>query len=214
MASVGEANKMLERISLLLILTVALGGVFVLEQPGGSILEFYPTFRWALGRLIDIHGIDAVSRVHWSMGAFGGETAKPQYAYSNSPAIRKLYHFRPTANKVKKVHTKVETCRKYKNRDGKDCYVGTKHLKDTEIYPDYFASTISVLIDDLKAAQRGTPEVPDPVPPALESFQDLNSGKGSDLFEFADLESAFRYLRKGHSLRIPEGWAHHVPKSI
>ncbi|CAL1135641.1 unnamed protein product [Cladocopium goreaui] len=155
-----------------------------------------------------------VSRVHWSMGAFGGETAKPQYAYSNSPAIRKLYHFRPTANKVKKVHTKVETCRTYKNRDGKDCYVGTKHLKDTEIYPDYFASTISVLIDDLKAAQRGTPEVPDPVPPALESFQDLNSGKGSDLFEFADLESAFRYLRKGHSLRIPEGWAHHVPKSI
>jgi hypothetical protein len=123
-----------------------------------------------LGRLIDIHGIDAaqnsvacihplmmlrnmihhpllkllhtgfttawnsakVSRVHWSMGAFGGETAKPQYAYSNSPAIRKLYHFRPTANKVKKVHTKVETCRKYKNRDGKYCYVGTKHLKDTE----------------------------------------------------------------------------------
>lgn len=82
------------------------------------------------------------------------------------------------------------------------------------IYPDYFASTISVLIDDLKAAQRGTPEVPDPVPPALESFQDLNSGKGSDLFEFADLESAFRYVRKGHSLRIPEGWAHHVPKSI
>lgn len=165
-----QANPPICRISLLLILTVALGGVFVLEQPGGSILEFYPTFRWALGRLIDIHGIDAaqnsvacihplmmlrnmihhpplkllhtgfttawnsakVSRVHWSMGAFGGETAKPQYAYSNSPAIRKLYHFRPTANKVKKVHTKVETCRKYKNRDGKYCYVGTKHLKDTE----------------------------------------------------------------------------------
>ena len=171
-----QTNPPTSRISLLLILTVALGGVFVLEQPGGSLLEFYPTFRWALAQLIEIHGIDAaqnsvacihllimligmvhhlllkcsisinfhtgfttawnsaqVCRVNWSMGAFGGETAKPQYAYSNSPAIRKLHHYRPTSgNHVKKVHTKVETCKKYKNRDGKDCYVGTKQLRDTE----------------------------------------------------------------------------------
>ena len=82
------------------------------------------------------------------------------------------------------------------------------------IYPDYFASTISVLVDDLKAEQRGTPNVPDLVPPALQSFLKLKSGKGSDLFEFADLESIFRYLRKGHNLRIPGDWAQYVPKSI
>ena len=167
-----HVSKSTCRISLLLILTVALGGVFVLEQPGGSLLEFYPTFRWALTQLIEISGIETaqnlvawilllmmlinlihhpplrvnyisvaqylwnlakVCRVSWSMGAFGGETAKPQYAYSNSPAIRKLHHYRPTStNHVKEDHLKVQTCKKYKNRDGKDCYVGTKQLKDTE----------------------------------------------------------------------------------
>jgi hypothetical protein len=33
---------------------------------------------------------------------------------------------------VKKNHTKVETARAYKNKSGKDCFTGTKHLKDTE----------------------------------------------------------------------------------
>lgn len=66
------------------------------------------------------------------MSAFGSETAKPQYAYSNSPSIRKVYHYAPTSfNKV--VDTKVTTCRQYKNKAGKDCWVGTAQLKDTEI---------------------------------------------------------------------------------
>lgn len=44
---------------MLLILTSCLGGVFILEQPGGSILEFYPTFRWALARIVDIFGLQS-----------------------------------------------------------------------------------------------------------------------------------------------------------
>ncbi|CAE7939449.1 unnamed protein product [Symbiodinium necroappetens] len=46
--SVREANRMLERSSCLLLLAVALGGCVVLEQPGGSLLEFYPSFRFVL----------------------------------------------------------------------------------------------------------------------------------------------------------------------
>lgn len=49
----------LERISLLLLLVTACGGCWILEQPGSSTLEFYPTFRWAITRLIDIDGIKA-----------------------------------------------------------------------------------------------------------------------------------------------------------
>ena len=76
-----------------------------------------------------------VSRASWHMAGFGAETSKPQYAYSNSPAIRMLKNFESTSlhQKVKKNHLKVETCRKYKNKDGKDCYVGTSRLKGTEI---------------------------------------------------------------------------------
>ena len=74
-----------------------------------------------------------VARISWWMSAFGSETAKPQYAYSNSPAIRKLHHFGNSSSKVKKNHLKVETCRQYQNKEGKACYTGTRQLKATEI---------------------------------------------------------------------------------
>ena len=74
-----------------------------------------------------------VARISWWMSAFGSETAKPQYAYSNSPAIRKLHHFQNSSLKVKKNHLKVETCRQYQNKEGKACYTGTRQLKGTEI---------------------------------------------------------------------------------
>ena len=70
------------------------------------------------------------------------------------------------------------------------------------------------MADDLKAEQRGTPKVPCAVPPALESFLKLKPGKGSGLFESADLESVFRYVRHGHGLKIPDDWTQHVPKSL
>lgn len=48
------------RICLLLMLTTALGGTWVLEQPAGSALEFYPTFRWLITQLISISGVKSV----------------------------------------------------------------------------------------------------------------------------------------------------------
>ena len=48
------------RICLLLMLTSCLDGAWVLEQPNGSLLEFYPTFRWVITRLIEASGIQSV----------------------------------------------------------------------------------------------------------------------------------------------------------
>ena len=74
-----------------------------------------------------------VSRISWWMSKFGAATAKPQYAYSNSPSIRKVHHYESQPSKVKKdMKAKVQTCRKYTNKQGKECYVGTSELKDTE----------------------------------------------------------------------------------
>lgn len=212
-ASVMDSNRMLERICLLLILTSCLGGVFILEQPGGSILEFYPTFRWVLARIVNIFGLQSVARTSWKMGTFGSPTLKPQYAYSNSPTIRKVPLYAPTTMHVKKNHTKVETARAYKNKSGKDCFTGTKHLKDTEIYPEHFACSISELVDDLRMARQGS-QMPDPVPTAQETFLKCDSMNGSDLFDHADLASVFSYLRGCKSLRIPKEWVDHVPTSI
>ena len=201
------------------------------------------------------------------MAGFGAETSKPQYAYSNSPEIRTLKNFESSSllKKVKKNHVKVETCRKYKNKDGKDCYVGTSRLKGMEIlecayverkhfawvydmfllcfasqtmyrsvhalcsipgvtiklprlfpriYPDLFGLTISEIIEDLKRCKFGCPDLPDQVPKAVESFKESKSGKDWGLFDHADLEAVFRYLRKGTNLQIPKEWEELVPKRI
>ncbi|CAK9087129.1 Uncharacterized protein SCF082_LOCUS41189 [Durusdinium trenchii] len=158
--SVAEANKMLERICLLVILVVCRGGCWILEQPNGSMLEFYPCFRWAIGQMIEIDGVKSVSRISWWMSKFGAATAKPQYAYSNSPSIRKVHRYESQPSKVKKdMKAKVQTCRKYTNKQGKECYVGTSELKDTEIYPDMFGYTISELVDDLRGKVYGCPRI-------------------------------------------------------
>lgn len=193
--------------------------------------------------------VPQVARIGWWMSAFGAASAKPQYAYANSPALRKVYQFIPTTTKVKKKE-KVETCRKYKNKQGKDCYAGTSALKDTEtlecalpnfvsrvhllgmswevtaalpchpcssplrIYPDRFGWTISELIKDLRRSSRGCPKIPDLIPKALDSFRDSTSGKETGLFDHADLESAYKYIRGGHGLTIPKEWESEVPKTI
>lgn len=213
-ASVLEANKMLERICLLLMLTSCLDGAWVLEQPNGSLLEFYPTFRWVITRLIEASGIQLVARISWWMSAFGSETAKPQYAYLNSPAIRKLHHFGNSSSKVKKNHLKIETCRQYQNKEGKACYTGTRQLKATEIYPDPFGEAVANPIDDLKLHKFGIPNLPNPLPDPVESFKNTESMKGSGLFDYAGLESVYKYLRKGTNLHIPKEWEGLGPNSI
>ena len=60
-------SHLLCRVCLLLMLATCLGGAWVLEQPGGSALEFYPTFRWLITRLIAIDGVKSV----WDLVAEG-----------------------------------------------------------------------------------------------------------------------------------------------
>ena len=92
----------------------------------------YSVFRWGNP------GVKAseVSRVGWYMGAYFGKTLKRQYAYSNSPVIRRLDrgHLQQIRTRLENAQ-KVRTSEVYKNKAGKPCYVGTKHLKATEI-PD------------------------------------------------------------------------------
>lgn len=211
-----------------------------------SILLSFESSMWISKTLKTAPLSPEVSRIHWWMSAFGSETAKPQYAYSNSPSIRKVYHYAPTSfNKV--VDTKVTTCRQYKNKAGKDCWVGTAQLKDTEIlgcdkisprtdrfekhslihthahaspsalpriYPDLFGLTISELLDDLRSNQRGCPKLPECVPTAFQSMAGAVSGTGENLFDHADLQSVYRYLRGCTHLCIPQDWECQFPKTI
>ena len=77
------------------------------------------------------NNVTEVSRISWWMSSFGSATAKPQYAYSNSPSIRRVHQYAPTTS-VERTGEHVETCRAYKNKEGRVCYTGTKNLKSTE----------------------------------------------------------------------------------
>lgn len=42
-------------------LVTALGGVWTVEQPSGSVLEFYPTWRFITNKIFEHGGLHAVS---------------------------------------------------------------------------------------------------------------------------------------------------------
>lgn len=52
----------LSRTCALIILATVLRGAWTLEQPNGSVLEFYPTWRTVLRNIFSVGGIGAVSR--------------------------------------------------------------------------------------------------------------------------------------------------------
>ena len=177
----------------------------------------------------------------WWMNSYGADTAKRQYAYANSWSLRKLC--RGKLPKGRKTSTTTPTCRRYKNRQGKQCYTGTRFLKRTEtlrkhlqyhicttfrvarrklfanlcgprIYPDAFGQFIANILEELIQNKGGCPDVPSPVPSGPETLASCTSEGETGLFEFADLAPAFEYLRGGKGLRIPALWKECVPKSI
>ena len=54
------AQPTLDRTCALILLITALGGAWSLEQPQGSLLEFYPTWRFILQMISKIGGPSAV----------------------------------------------------------------------------------------------------------------------------------------------------------
>ncbi len=50
------------RLCLLLVLVTALGGVWAVEQPENSVLEFFPPFTAVLGNLFETQQITAAAR--------------------------------------------------------------------------------------------------------------------------------------------------------
>ncbi|CAE7235249.1 unnamed protein product [Symbiodinium sp. CCMP2456] len=130
--TVQEGNLMVERVCLLCALTVALGGTFIVEQPGGSSVEYYPTFRGLCTSLMRNDGVAAVSRVGWYMGYYFGTSLKRQYAYSNSPAVRKLQRDKVQATQRLCNLGKIKTVTRVKHPSGKERFSGTSQLKGTE----------------------------------------------------------------------------------
>lgn len=68
------------------------------------------------------------------MGAYFGNSLKRQYAYANSPAIRRLDKgkLQMIKARLEKSGNKAKTRRAHPDKNGKLRYHGTKELKSTE----------------------------------------------------------------------------------
>lgn len=88
--SVYTANVLIERSCTMVALVTALGGLWSLEQPSGSVLEYYPTWRHLMAKIFENGGVHSVTTVRWWMGHYNAPTPKRHWGASNSPLIRKI----------------------------------------------------------------------------------------------------------------------------
>ena len=76
-----------------------------------------------------------------------------------------------------------------------------------------FARAVLDLVEEMKRTRQGQPQLPQEVPSAFESF--VASGwQNSDVWQLADLESVFAYLRHGKRLQIRSEWRAIVPATL
>lgn len=76
-----------------------------------------------------------------------------------------------------------------------------------------FARAFCDLLEEMKSTRAGQPELPVPVPAAVQTFELLQEADPS-LWRAADLPSVFNYLRQSKRLKIPVEWAHLIPAKI
>ncbi|CAE7229917.1 unnamed protein product [Symbiodinium sp. CCMP2592] len=78
----------LKGVTLLCYLITACGGCWILEQPSGSLMEYYPTWRHLLVALFQVDGMGAESSpVRHTFGADRLLCVFPHASHSGKPAI-------------------------------------------------------------------------------------------------------------------------------
>ena len=81
------------------------------------------------------------------------------------------------------------------------------------IYPVPFARAFCDMLEDLKAACKGKPELPDPVPEALTSFQQMEYAD-PEIWRTTCFTEVYDYLRRNKKLRIPAEWQALLPARL
>ena len=76
-----QANIMVARVMVLVLLASAKGCWWLLEQPGSSLMEYHPTFQKTLGLL------GSVRRLSLNLGDFGHQSRKATLLYSRNSGV-------------------------------------------------------------------------------------------------------------------------------
>ena len=186
--AVHQANIMVTRCVLLILLLVAKGGIFVLENPQPSSIFRRPAFQM-MPRLLRIFTYTLDLR------RLGATTKKPITCYSNVPWLHELEEFfyvrMPTAQLTGPTTTKV-----WNDEQGKWKVTGVAdRLKETQRYPIGFGRAMAQLF-----RRNGRCLIPEELSDEWVGHCDLRVAQllcdlsGADLFEDACLASVFEFL--------------------
>lgn len=98
-----QANTMAARVCLILLLVVFAESTFLLEQPVSSLLPRYQRFRQVISSLRHIN--ISVYQQLINLGAFGSDTKKPVFIWSNNrKLLRKLWRPILPSDKLRFLH--------------------------------------------------------------------------------------------------------------
>ncbi|CAK9095839.1 unnamed protein product [Durusdinium trenchii] len=125
--SVQDANIMVARVVILLLLCEARKIWWMLEQPVNSLLERHPLFE-AFLRLPSVH----VRRLTTAMCWFGGRTRKPTWVYSSHPEVSEINNY---ADHSLIPENTAEMVVHYVDSSGKQRIKGGGDLKASQAYP-------------------------------------------------------------------------------
>ena len=131
--SVRQANKMVARTVLLLAALRAVGAMFILEQPRGSLMERHPRVQWLFQKL-------AVFKESLRMSSYGASTEKGTWLYSNKVHISTVHKH---ARSFSTPRPTVEMVQIRIDKHGNKKINGGKDLKASQSYPPGFGKAIA-----------------------------------------------------------------------
>lgn len=192
-----RANKGTARSMLVVLLTIAAGGIPLIENLGSTLIHLSDRFQ-KLVALLRARGFRLYRQAFW-MKHYGHMCLKRTLVWSISPAIL-LLDLGPVLKGVHK--SEVKTALKYVDKNGKTRYKGNgKTLKGTQLYPPGFASKI---IEHQWDFVNDKPQFPDEALRKDDLFQSLADLETGDPWDDAELWSVYSYVRGSKKLRLPE----------
>ncbi|CAL1152703.1 unnamed protein product [Cladocopium goreaui] len=208
---VRKSNKLTSRSVLCMLILVAMGGTYLLENPLNSLVALHPRYVWLVERLLE-HNIPTYKVAFW-MRKFGSLSFKRTWVWANTKRICSL-DMGPLFGWEKQGC--VQTTTRYVDKAGKRRFVGNSNLKRSQQYTYKFASKIVQMVP---LVRQDTMENKIPIKVSPESFMDLfgkmNFGEECKQWDSeADLVRVVQYVRGSKKLNIPREWRELIPKTI
>ena len=132
--SVRDANTIIFRVAILMLVAIAKGMSYLVEQPGSSLLEWFEVFAKVLG-------LSLARRIYTWMGAFGAPTPKATLLWSNNvPFLMTLKRNIRRCDFVDQERHQVS--KRYQDNNGHARVTGGAGLKRTQAYPEGFGEAV------------------------------------------------------------------------